>query len=97
MTFDEQFDVLIANLGVYGCWLTKHGRRLPQHIACVQELMQAYAEYREDDREAMALMLSIDRVVSDLMWEPVGTNYDTALRSLWRYEVPDEESLRTAL
>ena len=77
---NESESHLIANLGVYGCWILKHGKQLPEGYVRTQ-LRDAYQHYL-DTKLAKPLMAAIDKAVSDLQWEPVGTDYETALQDL---------------
>ncbi len=75
---------LVADLGVYGVWLLKHGKNLPVDKPVVQQLMNVYQLYHHhaDNPTAGVLMGAIDAVIRELQIEDVGSYYPDAMTDL---------------
>lgn len=71
---------LVADLGVYGCWLLKHGKTLSKE----HPIALAYKDYRETyyPRDAKALFSAIEAHCKSSGCEQVFQDYETALEDL---------------
>ncbi len=77
-TLTESESVLVADLGVYGIWILKHGQELPKDE--VLRIMNVYALYRKNRSEGLRLLNLIDYFCQKYHWEPPRNHYDTALK-----------------
>lgn len=89
---------LVAELGVYGVWILKHGKKLPATDLAVKDLHKAYERYVDSQAgsgSGLLLMAEIDRVVRWLDIEPPGKNYTVALREYLSLPGPTETGSTT--
>jgi hypothetical protein len=77
-------NVLLGSLGVYGCWLLKHGACLPVDAKEVQALREAYQRCYADPSAHLeaAIMDAIDDLCAELPWEKPRGNFDKALAEI---------------
>ncbi len=78
-TLNGSESALVCNLGVYGCWILKHGKRLSKKSA----VARAYARYlSRGNSAALKLFRVIDWCVVTQQLPPVIRDYETALKDL---------------
>lgn len=86
--FDDQENRLIAELGVYGCWILKHGKEVgSNNLEGGNKIINTYAEWvkTNDNVFAMMLMNAIDEYVSINKVESTFDNYPKAVNDLINY------------
>ena len=83
MTESEQ--VLAVELGVYGCWLLKHVRKIGPNNEAAQKIYRAYEMWsiRSNDHSAAAVLMNeIDAFIESQNYEPLKATYDEAMKDL---------------
>lgn len=82
---DNAEGVLVARLGVYGCWILKHGQRIGE-MPESQPVKDAYSRWLlEGDSVALALMGAIDAFCASTGTEGPLSKYENALRDLVQF------------
>lgn len=87
-------NVLVAELGIYGCWLLRHAAYLKLTPA-TERLKDAYRKYRGQhiqayldgkspyfEREAFELICLMDELIEVEGWPPLMPTYPAALEDL---------------
>jgi hypothetical protein len=91
-TLNEEENHLVATLGVYGIWLLKHGKNLPDDLY-YEQIKQRYANLEDCDLDlynnyAQLLMNEIDLYCEKTKWEPPIQNFDVAYQDLIETVMP---------
>jgi hypothetical protein len=75
---------LVAELGVYGIWILKHGHSLNDEDFLVVRIKSAYQQYITivTNNSIKVLFDSIDNFCNERGFECPGRNYDEALKDL---------------
>lgn len=85
---------LVANLGIYGCWLLKHAAKIGPSHPDAKAIYSAYEMYalRSGDHAAAAVLLdAIEKFIEMQNYEPLKSTYDEALEDLLEYRRTSSE------
>jgi hypothetical protein len=83
-TLNDAEGQLVAHMGIYGCWLLKHGKKIGNNNLAAKKLYDAYAMYhrRAENFSAAILMNVIEDFIKNNNYEPLKKSYQEALDDL---------------
>lgn len=93
---NENEQQLVVELGVYGCWLLRHGPEIGPSCVEARDIYYFYeiwSSRSNDNAAAMVLMDAIDEFIELKNYEPLKNSYPEALQDLNEFRQSSKKNM----